>query len=79
MTETKLFDYLVSHPCFEFVFLVIGYYLLFAICNLFFPIYQDPESGSLPPELSFLTPETSKLVFCYKYGRSYTPALQGIQ
>ena len=31
MTETKRFVYSISLLCFEFVFLVIGYYLLFVI------------------------------------------------
>jgi hypothetical protein len=39
MTEAKAFDYLISRPCFEFMFLVIGYYLLFGICNLSFSVY----------------------------------------
>ncbi len=37
MTETEQFVDSISYHCFEFVFLVIGYYLLFAICNLEFP------------------------------------------
>ena len=37
MTETEQFVYSISYHCFEFVFLVIGYYLLFAICDLEFP------------------------------------------
>ncbi len=38
MTKTKKYAYSIPHPCFEFVLLVIGYYLLFAICYLLFVI-----------------------------------------
>jgi len=29
----------MGYLCFEIFFLVIGYYLFFVICDLFFPVY----------------------------------------
>ena len=42
MTETEQFVYSISYHCFEFVFLVIGYYLRFVIWN-----FPDQSGSSL--------------------------------